>query len=189
MTRLLSLSLWFLLLSGCALSPQQVLISPQVTPTQTLQGAPRVQVTVVDQRPRDIIGTRGGIYGDTSFVRPGNDLKQALASQAETALAAMGARPGPAAADSTRITLYLETLDYSVKTQGVFKDINLQCHMRAVAEQGGRRHEGRFVSNRTHRFVKAPSDAENEAIINEIISETLGRAVNDSELASFIQRR
>src|SRR3546814_13973892 len=70
------------LLAGCALSPQQVELLPQVAPAVASNVGKNLPVTVVgnDKRASAVIGSRGSIYAETSLIRASNKVAGELAA-------------------------------------------------------------------------------------------------------------
>ncbi|MBO6279364.1 MAG: hypothetical protein J6N20_18390, partial [Pseudomonas sp.] len=95
-----------LTLVGCAHSPQQ--LSPQ--PKLTTQLAPvgrgqPVVVRVVDGRPSPTLGTRGGMYPETSAISVSSaDLVPKLQAQAEAAVRLLGYTPTSNAMNAPTLT-------------------------------------------------------------------------------------
>ncbi len=103
-----------LTLVGCAHSPQQ--LSPQ--PKLTTQLAPvgrgqPVVVRVVDGRPSPTLGTRGGMYPETSAISVSSaDLIPKLQAQAEAAVRLLGFTPTANAMNAPSLTVTLAELKY-----------------------------------------------------------------------------
>jgi uncharacterized lipoprotein len=101
-------------LVGCAHSPQQ--LNPQ--PTLKAQLAPvghgqPVVVRVVDGRPSQSLGTRGGMYPETSTISvSGNDVVPKLQAQAEAAVRLLGFTPTANAYNAPQLTVTLAELKY-----------------------------------------------------------------------------
>ena len=84
-----------LTLAGCALSPQQLTPQPKLTSSLTPvgQGQP-VVVRVVDGRSSPVLGTRGGLYPETSAISvSGENLLPKLQAEAEVAVRLLGFTP------------------------------------------------------------------------------------------------
>jgi uncharacterized lipoprotein len=86
-----------LALAGCGLSPQQLSPQPQFKGAIVAvgQGQP-VQVRVVDGRASPVLGTRGGLYPETSTISvAGATIVPKLQAQVEAAVRLMGFTPIP----------------------------------------------------------------------------------------------
>ena len=79
------------LLVACAYSPQQITINPSVDTSAEDYGLGRsVQIVVEDHRAVKELGSRGGVYKDTSLITIGNSITEAIAGAAEARLAIQG---------------------------------------------------------------------------------------------------
>ncbi|RCI70797.1 hypothetical protein DT376_32600, partial [Pseudomonas aeruginosa] len=101
-----------LVLGGCALSPQQLDPQPVLKGPLTAVGHGQpVVVKVVDGRPGPSLGTRGGLYADTSTLTVrSEDVVPKLQAQAETAVRLLGYTPSANAYNAPQLTLTLAEL-------------------------------------------------------------------------------
>nr|WP_132772281.1 hypothetical protein [Pseudomonas aeruginosa] len=95
-----------LVLGGCALSPQQLDPQPVLKGPLTAVGHGQpVVVKVVDGRPGPSLGTRGGLYADTSTLTVrSEDVVPKLQAQAETAVRLLGYTPSANAYNAPQLT-------------------------------------------------------------------------------------
>src|SRR5690554_1472920 len=78
-------------LSGCAHSPQQLNVTPSVTiPLSQVARQQPVVLTVQDSRSSPVMGTRGGLYPDSSNLTISNQAVPHLRQQVEQALGKLG---------------------------------------------------------------------------------------------------
>ena len=177
------------ILSGCAQSPQQVRLSPKVDVSNYLNNQPAVHLSVVDKRPSKILGTRGGVYRNSNHLTLARDLESSLKPIASAALNEMGIVVDQSHPMPTQLKLVVEKLSYQVKdNQTLPIEIKLEAQIAAVADKNGQRQATRYQSGQVHKFFKAPSEEQNEQIINEIVSETLTRLFNDPKLINLIRQ-
>lgn len=109
-----------LTLTGCALSPQQLDPNPKLTGTinPVGQGQP-VVVRVVDGRSSPALGTRGGLYPETSsIIVPADKLLPKLQAQTEAAVRLLGFTPSANAYNAPQLTLTLAELKYQSPKEG-----------------------------------------------------------------------
>jgi len=136
-----------LTLVGCALSPQQ--LSPQPKLIAQLnpigQGQP-VVVRVVDGRPSPVLGTRGGLYAQTSTISvQGQDILPKLQAQAEAAVRLLGFTPTPNAYNAPQLTLTLAELKYQSPKEGMYvTEATISATFRADVQNASRRYSGRY---------------------------------------------
>ena len=182
--RLLACLLALALLGGCALSPQSVSIDPVITPAVPGVGrGPAVELRGEDARGNPVIGIRGGVY-KTSEIRPANDIGEAVRARAAQGLAAQGYAVEPGA--GTRVTLSVEQLSYQPQGGAVITGADISATLRALAERGDTRLETRYNSTLTRKFPVAPTAAQNEAWLNEVLGDTLQRFLDDGRVRSFL---
>ncbi len=176
-----------LIISGCALSPQHVTLSPRVTVNDHIAVAHIVQLHIEDKRPQQHLGTRGGVYSETSYIYPQQSLPASLRPAAIRALQELGLQTEGLSPQPIQLTLTVEELSYRTDDSKLPKKVALSTRIHARVIKGEREHEGRFNSSKTYSFVKSPSTEENQKIINELLSETMTRLFNDPKLLNFIR--
>lgn len=187
MRRLASLSCLVLLLSACGLSPQVVNVapSPQADSGTNGRNAP-VRVEVHDERPQQHIGSRGGVYPDTSLIRPANNVAKALYDAVTRSLQSMGynaLNPGDAA---TELQLRLTELSYVPAEGAVVNKVVITAKLEATARRGSAEHIGRYQSSVTHETPLTPSASRNEQMINDVLERTLNRLLVDPKMRAFL---
>jgi uncharacterized lipoprotein len=73
--RLLALAVG-LIITACALSPQTVTIYPILKlPSRDIGRGRTIALEVIDARPSQSFGVRGGIYRETSLINPSGEIK------------------------------------------------------------------------------------------------------------------
>ncbi len=176
-----------LLLTGCALSPQVISVQP-VLDTAALPrngAATTLSLTVNDVRANTIVGYRGGVY-DTATITLGDESTARIHSELAKALAARGfsvASAGTAAAVNLQVEL--AELGYQVIQGQVTRTVEVTATLRARSQAGEVTRTGEYRDTRTQEFVKPPSDGENSALINEVLSAAMQRLVAHGELFSY----
>ena len=112
----LSLSL---LIGGCAVSPQSIVLSPQTILSGPTYGQGRaLTVNIEDRRSNSVLGSRGGVYESSSVITISNDITGALMIAAQASTAQLGF-DGSSASAPAQLTLILEELTYDTKTKGL----------------------------------------------------------------------
>jgi len=176
-------------LIGCASSPQQVHLNPQIDVSSRLTKQPAVQLTINDLRPSPSMGTRGGVYGSTNHITADRNLSDSLRPAAIKALNELGARVDASSPFPIALSLDIEKVSYQVDQNSSLPiQITLDAAIRASASKEGKSFSGRYESSKMHKFIKAPSEQRNEEIINEILSDTLNRVFNDPRLLTFMEQ-
>ncbi len=187
MSRLLIATLASLaLLSGCALSPQVVNITPQATVSGPAYGQGRgVNVTVIDKLPSRTLGSRGGVYSETSTITINNDLAAAVQITAEHALQQLGFS-NTSSATPADITISIEALTYDSHVKSLIYHVDVEAMVKVTTNINGSIHEGNYRTQGSHQFGQAPDEGKNADVINKLLSDTLDRAFSDMNLAKFM---
>ena len=181
-----------LALSGCALSPQQLNPDPQFTgqPVAVGQGQP-VVVKVVDGRQSTELGTRGGLYSETSAVTVrSQDVIPKLQAQAEVAVRLLGFTPSPNAYNAPTLTLTLAELKYQSPKDGVYvTQATIGATFRVDVQSGGRNYSGRYGSSLDQSFGMAPNQATNTKLVSDVLSDALNRVFKDPSIGQTLNTR
>ena len=167
-----------LVLGGCALSPQQLDPQPVLKGPLTAVGHGQpVVVKVVDGRPGPSLGTRGGLYADTSTLTVrSEDVVPKLQAQAETAVRLLGYTPSANAYNAPQLTLTLAELKYQSPKDGVYvTQADITATFRADVQNSSRRYTGRYGASLNQRFGMAPNQATNSKLVSEVLSDALTR--------------
>lgn len=186
MKRIIILALSFCFVA-CAYSPQQITINPVIDTTAENYGGGRaVAVSVEDNRAEKALGTRGGIYKDTSVITLANSMTEAISRAAEAKLATQGFSINSSSADAAKLKIIIEELSYDVPEQSVGKKVVLKAVLKVDVEAGGESYTGRYRTNSERQTVVTPSMASNEEMINSLLSDTLVRLFSDPKLKAFL---
>ncbi len=188
LTRMLTVGAAAVVLSACALSPQYVDVNPTIEVKKQTASPNVVQLQIEDKRPQTQLGTRGGVYKDTSYIYLNKPIAETLTPVAEKALQQLGLQTNGQSPQPYEITIRLDKLTYSINEEKLPKKVALNTSLHLSVNKGDRSHEGEFNSSKEFSYMKAPSEEENEKIINEILSETLTRLFNDPQFITFIDQ-
>jgi uncharacterized lipoprotein len=176
-------------LAGCAHSPQQ--LSPQPKLTQQLapvgHGQP-VVVKVVDGRASQSLGTRGGMYPETSTITvSGNDVVPKLQAQAEAAVRLLGFTPTPNASNAPQLTVTRAELKYqSPKDKMYVTEATIGATFRADVANANRRYSGRYGASLDQRFGMAPNQETNTKLVSDVLSDALTRLFKDPTIGQVL---
>lgn len=174
------------LLGGCALSPQVVNIAPQASVSGPAYGQGRgVNVEVISKLPSKTLGSRGGIYSDTSTITINNDLSAAVKLTAEHALQQLGFS-NTSSATPADISISIETLTYSSHVKNLIYHVDVETALKVTTVINGSVHEGNYRTEGAHQFTQAPDEEKNAKVINQLLSDTMARAFSDPNLAKFM---
>lgn len=176
-------------LVGCAHSPQQ--LSPQPKLNTQLAAVGRGQpvvVKVVDGRASQALGTRGGLYPETSTISvSGNDVVPKLQAQAEAAVRLLGFTPTPNAYNAPQLTVTLAELKYQSPKEGMYvTEATIGATFRADVVNGGRRYSGRYGASLDQRFGMAPNQETNTKLVGDVLSDALTRLFKDPTISQVL---
>ncbi|HBB78340.1 hypothetical protein BBI09_04820 [Stutzerimonas xanthomarina] len=178
-----------LALAGCAHSPQQLDPSPKLTSeiSPVGQGQP-VVVRVVDGRSSPTLGTRGGLYPETSAVSvPGAKLLPKLQAQSEAAVRLLGFTPSANAYNAPQLTLTLADLKYQSPKEGLYvTEANIGATFRVEVQNGGRRYTGRYGATLNQHFGMAPNEQTNTKLVSDVLSDALTRVFKDQNIGQLL---
>ena len=178
-----------LALAGCAHSPQQLDPNPKLTDTISPvgQGQP-VVVRVVDGRPSATLGTRGGLYPETSAVIvPKEKVDPKLQAQAEAAVRLLGFTPSANAYNAPQLTLTLAELKYQSPKEGLYvTEATIGATFRVEVQNGGRRYTGRYGASLNQRFGMAPNEQTNTKLVTDVLSDALTRTFRDQNIGQVL---
>lgn len=178
-----------LTLVGCALSPQQLSPQPKLTGplTPVGQGQP-VVVRVADGRPSPVLGTRGGIYAETSAISvQSQDLLPRLQAEAEAAVRLLGFTPSPNAYNAPQLTLTLADLKYQSPKEGVYvTEATISASFRVDVQNSTRRYSGKYGASLNQRFGTAPNQQTNTKLVTDVLSDAMTRAFKDPTIGQLL---
>ena len=178
-----------LALSGCGLSPQQLNPNPAFTGAIVAvgQGQP-VQVRVVDGRPSPVLGTRGGMYPETSTISvAGATVLPKLQAQVESAVRLMGFTPAAGALNAPQLTVTLGQLTYqSPKDEAYVTEADISTVLNVDVQNGNRRYNGRYSASMNQRSGMAPNEETNTQLVTEVLSDALSKLVRDQAIGNAL---
>ncbi|KUM39971.1 YajG family lipoprotein [Pseudomonas sp. EpS/L25] len=178
-----------LTLVGCASSPQQLSPQPQITaPIAPVgQGQP-VSVRVVDGRSSFTLGTRGGLYPDTSVVVvQSQDVIPKLQAEAEKAIRQMGFTPSPnAGPGAPQLTLTLAELNYQSPKELYVTASDVAATFQVDVRNSQRGYKGRYGASLNQRFGMAPNAEANTKLVSDVLSDALTRVFKDPTVVQVL---
>jgi uncharacterized lipoprotein len=180
----------FALLAACALSPQTVNIRPDLDMSQAnaIGQGTRITLQVIDNRSSLVIGSRGGVYADTSTISTRSDISTPIRGELVPGLRALGYEvvdAGQAAKADLRVLV--DAIEYKAVGGRVLTDIETAATVRAVAKVGNREFTGRYRGTQTKEVLRKPTPEDNDELINAAVSRVLERMLTDRELLEFMR--
>lgn len=176
-----------LALMSCAYSPQQLSINPVVGGYNESYGNNRpVTVVVDDRRQNKDVGSRGGVYDNTSVISLANNLDSAVAVAAVGKLAAEGFMVNSLQKDTAVLKIIIDRLNYDIAKDFGAKKVKLEALLRVEASYAGESYRGEYKTEETKQTVITPTMKQNEKMINGLLSATLQRLFSDPKLKAFL---
>jgi uncharacterized lipoprotein len=176
-------------LVGCGLSPQQLNPEPVFAGgiVAVGQGQP-VQVRVVDGRSSPVLGTRGGMYPETSTISvEGASIVPKLQAQVEAAVRLMGFTPTAGAMNAPQLSVTLSQLSYqSPKDEAYVTEANIAAVLGVDVQNGNRRYNGRYSASMNQRSGMAPNEETNNQLVSEVLSDALSKLVRDPAIGNAL---
>lgn len=171
------------LLTGCALSPQQLTPNPAINQSLPQVGSGQaVNIRVADGRNSPIIGTRGGLYPATSTISlSSGDIVPKLQQQAEQALGNMGYSPQAEGA-AIQLNIVVDSITYKPSDSSFANAVSIQAILRAQLQTADKTYNGRYTSNISQSFTSAPDLATNNSLVAEALSNALISLFKDTRL-------
>jgi len=177
------------LCSACALSPQVVSVKPDINVAVADHGRQRdINVHAEDRRSSQVIGMRGGVYGDTSTIEVGNDHLKEIAYSVASGLTRWGFRSSVNGyrGHALEFTVALDKLSYQ-PDRTVAGKLIVTAEFSVTAENGGATYQGKYSASEELRYATLPSEEKNNAEINKILSLALEKIFVDQGLIKFLQ--
>jgi uncharacterized lipoprotein len=188
MIRLFAIALLATSLSACALSPQMIDIVPKPeVVTRNAGNNEAVRVSTLDQRSSPAFGTRGGVYGDTSLIRAGNDMPGAITLAVRQGLQQQGFNaynPGGQASD---LDVRIVEFSYVPEEGSVVNRVEVKAELHAIARnQRGDEFRGVYRAGNTYEQPLTPTASRNQMMLNEVLDRALRQLLADDKLLNFL---
>lgn len=177
------------LCGACALSPQVVSIKPDINVAVADYGRQRdINVRVEDRRDNQVIGMRGGVYGDTSTIEVGNDHLKEIAYSVAGGLTRWGFRStvNGHRGHALEFTVLLDKLSYQPDRTVAGKLIVTTDF--SVVVENGTTYQGKYSASEELRYATLPSEEKNNIEINKVLSLSLEKIFADEGLIKFLQQ-
>ena len=178
-------------LVGCAHSPQQLTVQPQINkPLNPVAQQQPVTVQVQDTRQSKILGTRGGIYPDSSNITISDSTLPAVRQQVENALRQLGFNVVPQGTpNANSLTLNLSDLSYQSPKSSVYvTQADISATFVAEARNMNKNYQGRYSSSLQQRVGYAPNEQTNTQLVTDVMSDALTRVFQDPAIIQILQQ-
>lgn len=176
------------LTTGCAFTAQAVKLQPEIQLAQSSLGRGRpVQVTVVDERPRSTLGTRGASGVGAELTVEG-DLPAIVRSSITDGLKRQGFIPTTdKTLDGRELRVEIRNLDYSVTVGFWAGTLRTECGLKAICIRGASRpyeqlHRGEFQES----VQVVQGEEANNLYVNAALSKALNALLQDHRLSACL---
>ncbi|MDX1517781.1 MAG: YajG family lipoprotein [Woeseiaceae bacterium] len=179
-------------MSGCAFTPQTVVIEPVVEVSATdIGGGKAVSVYVVDERESQELGRRGSGALRGAAITTEQDIADVFSDAIVSNLRKMGyeagAVPAPqAATGASLLRVDIRSIEYETSTGFWTGGVHTRGAMKATATRDIRSYDKLYRVDEEARVVVVPGADSNEAMINASVSALLQEMFNDVELFRFL---
>lgn len=175
--------------AACARSPQIVVLSPQLSAPPGKIAVPRtVELSVRDDRASKVIGSRGGLYAETSTISTEGDIAPGLTRLLAEKLEQQGYTVvPPGSGGEVKLGVELQKLTYEMGGS-VLTEIKVAASVGVTATRAGETLTSRYETNHREEFATAPDGKKNSELINMVLGRTLDEALGDRELRDFMSK-
>lgn len=178
------------LLGGCAYSPYQVVLRPdlKVSDPVNIFSAKSVSIVVSDQRDRLILGSRGGVYGETASIVLADSFSAAIRDSLGAAITQQGGSVVAVGDVDIGLTVIIQKLLYTPSKRSFPQDVKIESILLSEVAVGGAVYKGRYVSVESRKFVSPPGEGHLSEIVNFAVEKTLLRILEDQRMHAFVAR-
>lgn len=183
----LALAMAATLIVGCAqLSPQQIDFQPSI-PTEGLVSAQgTTSLMVVDQRPNQVIGIRGGAYAQTSTIVAKKPLVEVIESLAQQVIEKTGLEFSTAFPELEMI-IKLDELSYLTEdVKASIKRSTAVAKVSIVVKKDNKTFENSYKTSQYIETLGYPKEVKNEELLNAVFDSVLERMFSDEAIETFL---
>ncbi len=178
----------FVLLAGCAVSPQAVKLNPSVSVDRMNLGQGRsIHIRVIDKRPVKALGSRGGIYADTALLTIAGGPEEPIRQELAGVFTAYGFNVIDAVNADVTLTVEIEALGYQILGEKFPKVLKNTILLRAICEKADATFTSKYAANKEQEILITPTASQNERTINALVSRALNALIRDERLLKFLQ--
>lgn len=177
-----------LVLTACVFAPQAVRIRPNVdTPASYVGGGRDLPLTVVDERPRQTLGTRG-VIGFGAELSVDGDLSTIVRTALADGLSRQKFKPmPPGGSAASELRVEIRNLDYTMAGAVAVFTLRIDVGLKAICTRGVSRpyeklHRGEYVE--TVHGVQSP-DA-NNTYMSSALSTAVNSLLRDDQLLACL---
>ena len=187
-----SLSLVFLLslMGGCAMTPQKVVIYPDVLVIGSEAGKGKtVALNVTDARADKVLGYRTTRLEKDSVILTDSDITKVAQERIYEGLKKYGFNVNVVSGDApVLLKVEIQTLQYNTPTGSWTGGIRTLARLKAFVKNGSTTYENLYEITNNERVIIPPSQGKNEELINKTLADTLERLLKDQKLIALLAK-
>ena len=172
------------LLSACAFNPQTIKISPVMSlPSSDVGKGKEVLLSIVDERPKQVIGHRGTAYGAAAEITSSEDVAVVIREKVSAGLAANGSKvvTGPSSA-RTSMKVEIRLIEYTTSTGFWTGGVHTRAAFKGICRNGRQDYENLYRQENEERVMVVPDAETNEQWINLVAGQALDKIFSDRQM-------
>lgn len=178
-----------LFLWSCALSPQTIVVKPDLKVATMPIGRGRpVSVITQDQRSDPSMGTRGGLYNSADLTTDAR-MNQSITQEAIRVLQGWDFAAVPRALGNQSMASFsveIIDIDYQRPASSVGGNVVVKCRLSVKVLMGNASYEGEYSSKRSEQVAVQATSSQNTRLVNETINQALEQMFRDPKLQRFM---
>jgi uncharacterized lipoprotein YajG len=179
------------LLSACAMSPQTVVVKPDLrAPSMPIGHGRSVKVETHDRRSDPTLGTLGGVY-KSAYLTTDERMEQTITQEAVTVLQSwdfVAVPSGLGRADMPTFKVEILDINYQRPATSVGGNVVVKCKVAVKVDKGTETYSGEYISQRSEQVAVMGTAEGNRKLVNQTIGQALNQIFLDSKLQRFMAR-
>jgi uncharacterized lipoprotein len=175
------------LLTGCAFTPQTVTLSPNIAASHLDIGKGRkIKLSVVDERPKEVIGHRGSGSGAGAKITTNQDVESIIQAKISEGLKSYNFVPVTIEEEvQLLMKVDIRLIEYSTSMGFFTGGVHVKATLKVFCKNDMKDFEKIFRSETNIRTFFVPTAAKNNKLINDTVSQVLQEVLYDKELLGF----
>ena len=179
-----------LLMGGCAMTPQKVVLYPDVLVMGSEVGKGKtVALTVTDARTDKALGYRTTRLDKDSVILTYSDVAKVTQERIYEGLKKYGFNVNVVSGDApVLLKVEIQALQYSTPTGSWTGGIRILARLNAFVKNGGTTYENLYEITNNETVIIPPSQGKNEELINKTLADVLQRLLKDQKLVALLAK-
>ena len=172
------------LTSACAFNAQSINISPVMSLSSSDLGKGKdVLLSVVDERPKQIIGHRGTAYGAAAEITSSQDVAVVIREKVSTGLSSKGFHVVTGSGQATTsMKVEIRLIEYTTSAGFWTGGIHTRAAFKGICKNGRQEYENIYRQENEERVVVVPTAETNEQLINQVVGQALEKIFRDEQI-------